>query len=51
MNISNYFSWSNLIKKQIYVYRKVAFGGKVKHIKYNAMKNWINLNDCNQDEL
>lgn len=51
VNISNYFSWSNLIKKQIYVYRKVAFGGKVKHIKYNAMKNWINLNDCNQDEL
>ena len=51
VNTSNYFSWSNLIKKQIYVYRKIAFGGKMKYIKYNAMKNWINLNDCNQDEL
>ncbi len=51
VNTSNYFSWSNLIKKQIYIYRKIAFGGKLKFIKHNAVKNWINLNDCNkQDE-
>lgn len=50
-NISNYFSWSALIKKQIYLYRKVVFGGKIRFIKNVAVKNWINLNECNQNEL
>ncbi len=48
INVSNNFTWSILIEKQIAIYRNIKNNKSLKNIKHAGLKNWVNLSDGNE---